>query len=100
MAKGYWLATGSLNDRRGFMIYAAAAEPYLQKCVAKMLIRDAHTDAKESNPGHFTILIECLRVDAANAAFEAPEYPEMILLRTNNSEACLSFLQEGDKLAH
>ena len=35
MAKGYWLATGTLNDRRGFMIYAAAAEPFLQKCGAK-----------------------------------------------------------------
>ena len=100
MAKGYWLATGTINDPRGFMVYAAAAEPYLQKCGANMLIRDAHTKDREGNPGHFTILIECLRVDAANAAFEAPEYQDMIRLRTNNSEACFSILEEGDKLAH
>ena len=100
MAKGYWLATGTINDPRGFMVYAAAAEPYLQKCGAKMFIRDAHTDVREGNPGYFTVLIERPSVEAAKAAYEAPEYQDMIRLRTNNSEACFSILEEGDKLAH
>ena len=100
MAKGCRLATGTLNDRRGFMVYAAAAEPYLQKCGAKMFIRNAQTDAREGNPDHFTVLIECPSVEAAKEAYEAPEYQDMIRLRANNSEACFSILEEGDKLAH
>ena len=97
MAKGYWLATGSINEPRGFMVYAAAAEPYLQKCGANMLIRDAHTKDREGNPGHLTVLIECPSVEAAKAANEAPEDQEMVRLRTNNIEACFS---KGGKLAH
>ena len=71
MAKGYWLATGTHNDRRGFMIYAAAAEPYLQKCGAKIYIRDAQTEVREGNPGHFTVLIECPSVEAAKAPMQS-----------------------------
>ena len=100
MAKGYWLATGTINDPIGFMIYAAAAEPYLQKYGAKMFIRDARTDVRERNPGHFTVLIECPSVEAAKAAYEAAEYQDIIRLGTNNSEACFSILEERDKLAH
>ena len=50
------------------MVYAAAAEAYLQKCGAKMFIRDAHTDVREGNPGHLTVLIEFPTVEAAKAA--------------------------------
>ena len=82
------------------MVYAAAAEPYLQKCGAKMFIRDAHTDAKEGKPVHFTVLIECANVEAAKAAYEAPEYQDMIRLRTNRSQAYFALLEEGEKLAH
>ena len=76
MAKGCWLATGTLNDRRGFMIYTATAEPYLQKYEGKMFIRDAHTDIREGNPGHLTVLIECPSVEAAKAAYAAAEYQD------------------------
>ena len=58
------------------MVYAAAAEPYLQKCGAKMFIRDAHTDIREENPGYFTVLIECPSVEAAKAAYAAAEYQD------------------------
>ena len=71
MTKGYWLATGTLNDRRGFMIYTATAEPYLQKYGAKMFIRDAHTDVREGNPGHLTVLIEYPSVEAAKAPMQS-----------------------------
>ena len=100
MAKGYWLATGRINDPKGFMAYAAAAEPYLEKCGATMFIRDAHTDVREGSPGHLTVLVEFTSVEAARAAYEADEYQEMIRLRTPNSDACFSILEEGDKLKH
>ena len=99
MAKGCWLATVTLNDPRGFMIYTATAEPYLQKYGAKMFIRDAHTDVREGNPGHLTVLIECPSVEAAKAAY-AELNIRMIRLRTNNSEAYFSIHEDGNKLAH
>ena len=74
--------------------------PFSRNVGQKMFIRDAHTDGREGNPGHFTVLIECPSVKAAKAAYEAPEYQDMIRLRANNSEACFSILEEGDKLAH
>ena len=58
------------------MIYTATAEPYLQKCGAKMFNRDALTDVREGNPGYFTVLIECPSVEAAKAAYEAAEYQD------------------------
>ena len=53
------------------MIYTATAEPYLQKYGAKMFIRDAHTDVREGNPGHLTVLIECPSVEAAKAPMQS-----------------------------
>ena len=100
MAKGYWLATGTINDPKGFMAYPPAAEAYLEKCGAKIVIRDVHTDVREGKPGHLTVLIEFPSLEAVKAAYEAPEYQEMIKLRTPFSEACVSILEEGDKLAH
>ena len=65
-----------------------------------MSIRDAHTAVREGNPGHLTVLNEFPTVEAAKAAYEAPEYQDMIRLRAPNSEACFSILEEGDKIAH
>ena len=96
MAKGYWLATGSIKDSKGFMGYVIAAEPYLMKCGAKMLIREPHTDVREGNPGHLTVLIEFPSLKAAEMAYDASEFQEMIALRTPYSECCLSILEEGD----
>ncbi len=100
MAKGYWLATGKITDVKGFMPYVAAAESYLNKCGATILIRDIHTDVREGDPGHLTVLIEFQSLNDAKAAYEAPEYQEMIQLRTPYSECQLSILEEGDKAAH
>ncbi|WP_115125520.1 DUF1330 domain-containing protein [Synechococcus sp. GEYO] len=66
----------------------------------KMFILDAHTAVKEGIPDHLIVLIEFASVEAAKAAYAAPEYKDMIRLRTNNSEACFSILEEGDKLDH
>lgn len=100
MAKGYWLATGKITDVKGFMPYVAAAEPYLKRCGANILIRDIHTDVREGSPGHLTVLIEFANIEDARAAYEAPEYQQMIKLRTPYSDCQLSILEEGDKAAH
>ena len=100
MAKGYWLATGKITDVKGFMPYAVVAELYLKKCGGNIIIRDIHTDVREGNPGHLTVLIEFASIDDAKAAYEAPEYQEMIKLRTPYSDCQLSILEEGDKAAH
>ena len=98
MAKGYWLATGKITDPKGFMPYVAAAEPYLEKCGANIIIRDIHSDIREGDPGHLTVLIEFPSIEAAKSAYEAPEYQEMIKLRTPYSDCKLSILVFFSKL--
>ena len=100
MAKGYWLATGKITDVKGFMPYVAAAEAYLKKCGATILIRDIHTDVREGDPGHLTVLIEFPSLKDAKAAYDAAEYQDMIKLRTPYSECQFSILEEGDNAAH
>ena len=56
------------------MPYAIVAELYLKKCGGNIIIRDIHTDVREGDPGHLTILIEFTSIDDAKAAYEAPEY--------------------------
>ena len=99
MAKGYWLATGKITDVKGFMPYVVVAELYLKKCGGNIIIRDIHTDVREGDLGHLTVLIEFVSIDVAKASYEAPEYQEMIKLMTPYSDCQLSILEEGDKAA-
>ena len=80
--------------------YLQSVEPYLAKYQARFLCRDLNTDVREGNPGHLTVIIEFESLDAAQAAYEAPEYQEMIKLRQPHSDVFLSIIEEGDHAAH
>ena len=100
VAKGYWNVAGSINNPNGMGPYLQAVEPYLAKCGAHFLCRDLNTDVREGNPGHLTVIIEFESVAAAIAAYEAPEYQEMIKLRQPHSDVFLSIIEEGDHAGH
>ena len=80
--------------------YLQAVETYLAKCGARFLCRDLKTDVREGNAGHLTVIIEFESLEAAKAAYEAPEYQEMIKLRLPHSDASLSIIEEGDHAGH
>ena len=100
MAKGYWNVSGAITNPEGMGPYLQAVEPYLAKCGARFLCRDLKTDVREGNAGHLTVIIEFESLAAAKAAYEAPEYQEMINLRQPHSDASLSIIEEGDHAGH
>ena len=100
MAKGYWNVSGALINPEGMGPYIQAIEPYLAKCGARFLCRDLKTDVREGNVGHLTVIIEFQSLAAAKAAYEAPEYQEMLKLRQPHSDVSLSILEEGDHASH
>ena len=100
MPKGYWNVAGSITNPEGMGAYIAAAGPYLAKHNARFLCRELHTDVREGNPGHLTVIIEFESLAAAKAAYEAPEYQEMLKLRQPYSDVSLTIIEEGDHAAH
>ena len=100
MAKGYWSISGTITNPEGMGPFLQAFETYLGKCGARFLCRDLKTDVREGNAGHLTVIIEFESLAAAKAAYEAPEYQEMLKLRQPHSEVSLSILEEGDHAGH
>ena len=78
----------------------AVDRPYLAKCGAHFLCRDLKTDVREGNAGHLTVIIGFESLAAAKAAYEAPEYQEMLKLRKPQSDVSLSIIEEGDLAGH
>ena len=100
MAKGYWNVSGAITNPEGMAPYLQSVEPYLAKFNARFLCRDLKTDVREGNAGHLTVIIEFESLAAAKAAYEAPEYQEMLKLRQPHSDVSLSIIEEGDHAGH
>ena len=100
MAKGYWNVSGAITNPEGMGPYLQSVEPYLAKFNARFLCRDLKTDVREGNAGHLTVIIEFESLAAAKAAYEAPEYQEMLKLRQPHSDVSLSIIEEGDRAGH
>ena len=100
MAKGYWNVSGAITNPEGMGPYLQSVEPYLAKFNARFLCRDLKTDVREGNAGHLTVIIEFESLAAAKAAYEAPEYQEMLKLRQPHSDVSLSIIEEGDHAGH
>ena len=58
------------------------------------------TDVREGTAGHLPVIIEFQSLAAAKAAYEAPEYQEMLKLRQPHSDVSLSIPEEGDHAGH
>ena len=71
-----------------------AAIPGLQKFRAKIFIRDEQFDVMEGNPNHLNILVEFRSI---GAAYKAPEYQDMIRVRTPKTKNALASLKKVSK---
>ena len=80
--------------------YILGAEPYLAKCGERFLCRDLNTDVHEGDPCHLTVIIEFESLATTKAAYEAPEYQEMLKLRQPHSDVSLKIIEEGDHAGH
>ena len=84
MAKGCWNISGAVTNPEGMGPYLQAVEPYLATFNARFLCRELKTDVREGDDGHLTVIIEFESLAAAKAAYEAPEYQEMLKLRQHH----------------
>ena len=75
--------------------FLQAFEAYLAKCGARFLCRDLQTDVRQGNAGHLIVIIEFQSLAAAKAAYEAPEYQEILLPRQPHSDVSLSILEKA-----
>ena len=100
MAKGYWTIAGTITNLESMVPFLQVFETYLAKCGARFLCRDLKTDLREGNAGNLIVIIKFQSLAAAKAAYEAPEYQEMLKLRQPHSEVSLSILEEGDHAGH
>ena len=76
--------------------YIQSVEPYLAKFNARFLCRGLKTDVREGDANHLTVIIEFDSLAAAKAAYDAPEYQEMLKLRQPHSIVSFSIIEEGD----
>ena len=89
MAKGYWIATGKVNDLEGIKRYSEAFNAWLPKVKGKFIIRDYETLEEENGNGNLSAVVEFPSKEAAINAYNSVEYQSMIPLRTPFSEISL-----------
>ena len=97
MAKGYWNISGAISNPEGMDPYLQAVEPCLEKLNARFFCRDINPYVREGNAGPLTVIIEFDYLAAAKAAYDAPEYQEMLKLHSDVSH---SIIDEDDHSSH
>ena len=89
MAKGYWIATGKVNDLKRIKRYSEAFNNWLPKVKGKFIIRDYDTIEEENGNGNLSAVVEFPSKEAAIDAYNSKEYQSMISLRKPFSEISL-----------
>jgi len=89
MTKGYWIATGKVNDFQRIKRYSEAFNDWLPKVKGKFIIRDYETLEEENGNGNFSAVVEFPSKEDAINAYNSVEYQNMIPLRTPFSEISL-----------
>jgi len=86
----YIVANFRITDPDGYAAYPPLARPLLQASGAEVLVVDRATEALEGEPEHVTVVIRFPSKEAARAFYDAPEYREIVHLRTDNSEGFMA----------
>ena len=89
MTKGYWIATGKVNDLKRIKKYSEAFNNWLPKVKGKFIIRDYDTIEEENGNGNLSAVVEFPSKEAAINAYNSVEYQNMIPLRTAFSDISL-----------
>ena len=81
MAKGYWIATGEVNDIKAYKKYVEAnAQPFKQYG-AKFLVRGGEGEVKEGAFKSRTVVLEFNTYENAIACYESPTYQKAKKIR-------------------
>ena len=86
MAKGYWIATGEVNDIEAYKKYVEAnAQPFKQ-FGAKFLVRGGEGEVKEGAFKSRTVVLEFSTYENAISCYESPAYQKAKKFRLPVSE--------------
>jgi uncharacterized protein (DUF1330 family) len=79
MASGYWIMTfRSISDQSGLDRYAAVADPVIKALGGRVLAVGQPAFAYEAGMLQRVAIVEFRSLDAANVAYQSPEYQAVI----------------------
>ena len=79
--KGYWIGRVDVEDADEYRRYVEANGPVFEKHGARFLVRGGRFETKEGGSRSRNVVLEFPSYEAALAAYESPEYQEVLKLR-------------------
>ena len=89
MAKGYWIAHGTVHDTEAYDLYRAANAAPLAEYGGRFLVRGGDQQTKEGDARPRTVVIEFPSYEAAVACYESDAYQAAKALRDGVAESDL-----------
>jgi uncharacterized protein (DUF1330 family) len=90
----YLVANYNVTNQEGYDAYIAAVVPTIMSHGGKILVAGPGSTGIEGNPGTITIVLEFPTREALQGWYDAPEYQEIIHLRTDNTDGFVAFADE------
>tara|TARA_Y100001968_G_scaffold194877_1_gene178787 strand:- start:992 stop:1279 length:288 start_codon:yes stop_codon:yes gene_type:complete len=94
MPKGYWLKQAKISNSDVFIEYVKTVVPWLRSVGGTIIAKDVNqnSDFNQWDGGQLGLIIEFDSKDAAQKAFESPDFQEYIKGKGLQSDLCLSII--------
>ncbi len=86
---GYIIANYTITDPEKYAEYQPAVGPSLAQYGGKLIVASTEAKVIEGNPHSTTVVVEFESVEAAQRAYDSPEYTKIKHLRTSSTEGWL-----------
>ena len=95
MPKGYWIAHIDVKDPAAYKPYLETAKPTYEKYGAKFLVRGGKSEQVDGNiiGGRRHVVIEFPSYEAAQAAYNDPEYQEVAKIRHRTATSTIIIVE-------
>lgn len=90
----YLIANYKITNPDGYAKYVAAVGATIIAHGGKILVAGPDSTPVEGNPAPVTVVLEFPTREALQGWYDAPEYREIIHLRTDNTEGAMVFANE------
>lgn len=90
----YLVANYNVTDWDGYREYTSKVGPIIHAHGGKILVAGPGANPVEGTPGEITIVLEFPSREALQGWYDAPEYQEIIKLRTDNTEGSMVFADQ------
>ncbi|WP_126978760.1 DUF1330 domain-containing protein [Frigidibacter oleivorans] len=93
MAKGYWVANGSVQDVEAWRCYQAANAEPIAAFGGRFLIRGAPLDQREGSLAPRIVVVEFPSLQAARACYDSPGYQQALAIRRPAGQIALAIVE-------